>query len=111
MLNSESTGSINNRLALTGLSSFFFQPLQIHFEAANLFVKCYFLGGKVLLSPTRFCLKYPAAVGQEFLLPLADLCWMNFKVAGDLVASLLIFRRFQRHLEFEFCRVLLPFCH
>src|SRR5215813_5790856 len=104
--------SISWRLLSTEQSSFFFQPVQLHFELPDLLVEfvlqfCF----RALRSFASIAKRFPQMLECLFL-PLPNLGGMHAIVGGDLIGTAHTLDRFQRHFALESCAVLLPlFAH
>lgn len=79
----------------------FFQPLQFHLQPADLFVQFGFAHGLFVLCVRMTVVEHRRPIGQQLLLPGADLVGVNIVVAGDLVDGLESFDRFQGDGELE----------
>lgn len=81
--------------------SFFFQPLQLHLEAANLLVELVlerFSTRRYLISLRGENITYPFL---ELLLPLAHLSRVDTMLASNLVHRPQPFERFERYFGLE----------
>src|SRR3989304_3703133 len=103
MLSSGCWLSIIVRFTSTERGSFFFHPLQFHFESTNLFIECRF-GGRLLC----FLLLLAGGTGENvcpaFLQPLFPLPHqrrMHIIFAGDLTNRFPFPHSFQCHPELE----------
>ena len=84
MLNAACSRSISDRLPSAEGGDFFFQPLQLHLEPADLLVQLVLvvLGGRGGLGPRD---KQALGPGEELLLPAVDEGRVDPEVAGQLV--------------------------
>ena len=100
------------RLASGEGGSFFFQPLQFHFESPNLLVEFSFLFSLLLFLTAICSLEKSWAVLKQLPFPLADLIGMKLASGSDLINGLRSFSRFQGNLKLELHTVLRSFfCH
>src|SRR5262245_46559219 len=106
------SASIRGRSRSGHRSDFFFEPLQLHLEAADLLEQLGLLGlgvGRGRLAAVGEDLVRP---GQELLLPGVDQGRVDPILARQLVDRLVALDGGQGHLRFEGRRVLFPFaCH
>src|SRR4030042_4427029 len=96
-----SSGSINRLFSLTENLRFFFDPVQLDLQLADLLVQL----RKKILSLTVVLVsairKDSGKLLQELLSPLPDLLRMDPKFTGQLRNRLFPFYGLQRHLGFE----------
>ena len=93
--------SIRVRCTSTELGSFFFQPLQLHLQPADLLVQFGFPHRLLALAVGRAVAEHRRPLSQQLFLPSADLVGMDVVLPGDLIDRLGSFDRFQGHREFE----------
>src|ERR1700693_824580 len=108
MLSCRCSGSTRLRFTSTEQASFFFQPVQLHFELTDLLIELILQLRICLLAPFPTIRKGVPQVVQSLFLPLRNLRWMYLVVRGDLVDRAYSLNRFQRHLALELRAVLLP---
>src|SRR5437870_4293527 len=108
MLNSGWPTSTSARWASAEAGRFFFDPIQLHFEAADLLVELGLDGLVVLGSGLAAVLEQALGAGQEVLLPGVDQGGVDGVLAGQLVDRLVPLERRQGHLGLERCRMSLP---
>src|SRR6185295_18109926 len=92
--------SINRRLASGELGRFFFQPLDLHLQAADLLEELLLVGG-LLVTPRAAVLEQPGRLREQLLLPGRDLAGMHARIAGQLGRRLVPSDRRQSHLGLE----------
>src|SRR6516164_5456072 len=108
MLNSPSSQSTNwRRSSLLQQTSFFFQPVQLHFQSPNLLVQRVALGIAVVRLPPPSIDKNLIQVFQRCPPPVRDLHRVYLELGGQLVQGPLAADGFDRHPRFELRAVLL----
>src|SRR5581483_9239444 len=98
MLNSECHVSIRVRFWSTALGRFFFQPLDLHLEAADLLVELGLDGLAVLLLAFPSVTEKGVDAVEELLLPLADLDRVDLERLRELGDGLVLLGGLQRDL-------------
>ena len=112
MLKSGWSDSINWRLALLELGSFFFQPLKLHLEPTNLFIEFVFLDRLFSLFLPIELHEHLRPVPQELLLPFANQRRVYIMLTGQFADRVHFSHRSQRHPKLELGAVLTSFrCH
>src|SRR5436309_1425476 len=101
-------GSMRARLA-SMLREFFFEILQIHFEAADLLEEQGGVGLLVGLGVLAGLAEEGGCVVEQLGLPVADEGGVDLEVGGQFVGGAVPLQRRQRHLRLELRRVRLPF--
>src|SRR5271154_5084678 len=106
MLSSGWFASMHARFSSTELANFFFEPVQLHLQFADLLVQHGFPRLVIDLAsctiPAERCLR----VRQQLLLPLAHLRRMDIERAGQLGHGPISLERRQSHLGLE--RITMP---
>src|SRR5215216_1116490 len=112
MLNCGLSDSSTRRLASAEQPSFFFHPVQLHFELTDLLVEFtlqFRFGSLMPFAPVR---ERVSQMFQRLLLPQRYLRRMHPVMGADLVGCAHSLDRFQRHFALERSLVLLPlFAH
>src|SRR6266446_9757780 len=108
MLNSGWPTSTSARCASTEAGHFFFEPVQLHFEPADLLVELGLDGLVVLGSGLATVAEQVLGAGQELLLPGVDQGGVDGVLAGQLVDRLVPLEGRQGHLRLEHRCVSLP---
>src|ERR1017187_1420837 len=102
MLNALRRGSINARRASDGLRNFFFQPIELHVEPADLLEQlslARLLRRRLLSMIAR--LEQTGGAQHELLLPELHLGRMNVEQRAELLRGFLALKRRQRDLGLE----------
>src|SRR5262249_3046738 len=93
-------------------SDFFFQPLQFHFEPADLLEQLGLLGLGVVGGGLGAIAEDLLGAGEQLLLPAVDQGRVDLVLAGQLVDGAVSLEGGQSHLSLECRRVVFPLaCH
>src|SRR5882672_8430797 len=95
---------MRRRSSTVELANFFFEPLQLHLQPADLLVE--FLLAFLRLRGVRLAGEHLGQPLRGFLLPLADLDWMHAMPGGDRVNRLDALQGIKSNLGFELGTVL-----
>ena len=90
------------RLSSKLQTRFFFQPVQFHFEPADLIVEFVLQRFLVLLPSFLLAAEAFLYLLDGLLLPLGNLGWMHLVTAGNLIGGKLATQSFESHFGFEF---------
>src|SRR2546423_2482125 len=112
MLNSGWPTSVSARWASTEAGSFFFDPVQLHFEPADLLIELGLHGLVILGSRLAAVAEQLLGAGQELLLPGVDQGGVDAVLAGQFVDRPVPLEGRQSHLSLERRCMSLPLtCH
>src|SRR5688500_13540932 len=109
MLSRSSPGVIHCRRSAAELGSFFFEPVQLHVQLADLTVQLLDHRLVILLSVVLRLLKHPRNVRQQPPFPLTDQIAMHAKLACQLAQRLIVLQRGQCNPRLE--RGFIPLPH
>ena len=104
------SGSIHSRLASGDPSSFFFQPVHLHFALPNLLGYLRWQRLLVLLSLGPACRENLRHLLLEAMFPMRNLRWMHPIGTSQFIDGFEPFERFQSHPSFALGAVLFPLC-
>src|SRR5258708_5400361 len=100
--------STRRRSSTIEVGSFFFEPLQLDLQSANLLVQICKQGFAVFLLAVIRLREYPLDVPQQLAFPLTDQVAMYGKLAGQLTHRLIAADCCQSHAGFERRIISLP---
>src|SRR5206468_2800836 len=104
-----SPGVTHGRRSATKLGSFFFEPVQLHVQLADLTVQLLDHRLMVVLRLVLRLLKHPGNVREQPPLPLADQIAMHAKLTRQLAQRLVVLQRGQGDPRLE--RGFIPLPH